>query len=83
MRAVFKMYLHFLVIYSYVPMFIFFVTIVSFVMVFLHYFMCLRCSKAEGYADGDYTLHHVITAVEFLLADNHLELLAGTNQVSA
>ncbi|XP_046343340.2 pre-rRNA 2'-O-ribose RNA methyltransferase FTSJ3-like [Haliotis rufescens] len=36
----------------------------------------------EGYADGDYTLFHTLSASQFLAADNFLELLAGANQVT-
>ncbi|XP_067686615.1 pre-rRNA 2'-O-ribose RNA methyltransferase FTSJ3-like [Haliotis asinina] len=36
----------------------------------------------EGYADGDYSLFHTLSASKFLAADNFLELLAGANQVT-
>ena len=37
--------------------------------------------KAEGYADGDYTLHHTLNVSEFFAANNHSELLANCHEV--
>uniref|UniRef100_A0A915IK04 Uncharacterized protein n=1 Tax=Romanomermis culicivorax TaxID=13658 RepID=A0A915IK04_ROMCU len=40
-----------------------------------------RKKRAEGYAEGDYTLHHCLTAKNFIESDKHLEDLADTNQI--
>ncbi len=37
--------------------------------------------KAEGYADGDYTLYHKLNASEFITSPNHIELLSACNEV--
>lgn len=37
--------------------------------------------KAEGYADGDYTLFHRLKATEFIQTDHHLEALADANEI--
>lgn len=37
--------------------------------------------KAEGYAEGDNTLHHRISAKQFFESVGHLDLLADTNQI--
>ena len=38
--------------------------------------------KAEGYEEGDYTLHHKLNASEFIKSTNHIELLSKCNEVS-
>lgn len=35
----------------------------------------------EGYAEGDYTLYHVLNASEFLKSEDFLEKLAASNEV--
>ncbi|XP_013399943.1 pre-rRNA processing protein FTSJ3 [Lingula anatina] len=37
--------------------------------------------QREGYADGDYTLYHVLNASEYINSENHLQLLAECNKI--
>ncbi|KAJ8312760.1 hypothetical protein KUTeg_010133 [Tegillarca granosa] len=37
--------------------------------------------QRDGYAEGDYTLHHTLKATDFMTSDNHLTLLAGASEV--
>ncbi|ELU07817.1 hypothetical protein CAPTEDRAFT_103272 [Capitella teleta] len=37
--------------------------------------------KAEGYEDGDYTLHQKLTITDFIRADNYMERLAACNEI--
>ena len=38
-------------------------------------------AKADGYADGDYTLFHKLKASELISSTNHIQLLSETNEV--
>lgn len=40
-----------------------------------------RKKRAEGYAEGDTTLHHSYTALQFVETDKHLELLADAHVI--
>lgn len=37
--------------------------------------------KAEGYAEGDYTLHHRLSVKTFIEDEKFLDLLADTNEI--
>lgn len=39
--------------------------------------------QAEGYADGDTTLYHRFTLMDFLKAPNPVDFLSKANEVSA
>ena len=39
--------------------------------------------QAEGYADGDTTLYHRFTLMDFLKAPNPVDFLSRANEVSA
>lgn len=39
--------------------------------------------QAEGYADGDMTLYHRFTLMDFLKAPNPVDFLSKANEVSA
>lgn len=50
-------------------------------MVTLVNFDTICCRKAEGYEDGDMTLHHKLNVSHFLAADNHVELMGGAHEI--
>lgn len=44
--------------------------------------LCLYYSKAQGYQEGDYTLHHKLTVTNFLEAGKFLERLSVASEVA-
>ncbi|CAG2108077.1 unnamed protein product, partial [Medioppia subpectinata] len=40
-------------------------------------------AKADGYADGDYTLYHKLKASEFISSKNHIQLLSDCSEKKA
>ncbi|GMR41701.1 hypothetical protein PMAYCL1PPCAC_11896, partial [Pristionchus mayeri] len=38
-------------------------------------------AKAEGYAEGEFTMHHTISATQFIEMPNYLEVLASANRI--
>uniref|UniRef100_A0A914X8G1 Uncharacterized protein n=1 Tax=Plectus sambesii TaxID=2011161 RepID=A0A914X8G1_9BILA len=41
----------------------------------------VKKARAEGYAEGDLTLHHRLKATEFINSKDYLELLSNTNEM--